>query len=223
MSERVGTWPADEILSRLSAAYGAPKWWPADGPLEVLIGAVLTQAVRWQNVTTAISRLKERTPLVETALLEMPWQDLVTCLRPTRFPNQKGRRLLAVLEMVTRHGQDSLADFFARTDIDHREALLAVPGVGAETADAILLYAGLRRAFPIDAYTRRIASRLLGNAITDHQLRQQTLARLPRVGQLSDLHGLLVIHAQRHCLARRRCHACPLAMGCRGRQEMASA
>ncbi len=223
MSEQEAAWPAQWILTRLRDAYGASQWWPADSPLEVLVGAVLTQSVRWQNVRTAIARLKARAPMTESALMALPWADLTACLKPTRFPNQKARRLLGLLEMVTDHGRRTLAQFFATAQIDHRRTLLAVNGVGEETADAILLYAGQRVAFPVDAYTRRIAARVLGKGVTDHDLRTQTLAQLPEVEALADLHGLLVIHAQRHCLSRPRCVDCPLADRCRGRQQEATA
>ena len=214
LPEDTAIWPAARILDRLLSAYGDQHWWPAESALEVLVGAILTQAVRWQNVVIAIERLKAAGPLSEEGLLEMPREQLNACLRPTRFPNQKASRLLAVLTLITAGKRRTLGGFFATSGIDHRQALLSVPGVGAETADAILLYAGDRRAFPVDAYTRRIAQRTAGNVVTDHQVREQTLAQLPSVEQLAQLHGLLVVHGQRHCHLRPRCSGCPLGQIC---------
>ena len=213
MHEKKGAWEAAQILHQLVGSYGDPQWWPADSALEVLVGAVLTQSVRWQNVVTAIDRLKAYGPLSETGLGQMPWPQLTACLRPTRFPNQKAKRLRALLEMIADGRGRTLLEFFA-ADLDHRRALLSASGVGAETADAILLYAGHRQAFPVDAYTRRIAQRLVGNVVTDHQLRHDTLSQIPSVEGLAQLHGLLVVHGQRHCQARPKCTGCPLAEIC---------
>ncbi len=217
MPEDTAIWPAARILDRLLSAYGDQHWWPAESALEVLVGAILTQAVRWQNVVIAIERLKAAGPLSEEGLLEMPREQLNACLRPTRFPNQKASRLLAVLTLITAGKGRTLGGFFATSGIDHRQALLSVPGVGAETADAILLYAGDRRAFPVDAYTRRIAERLAGNIITDQTLRDATLSELGSAPQLAQLHGLLVVHGQRHCQAVPRCSGCPLFDICKSR------
>lgn len=214
MPDETVSWPAAEILHRLLGAYGDQHWWPADSALEVLVGAVLTQSVRWQNVVTAINRLKAVAMLSEEGLLQMPWEQLTACLRPTRFPNQKATRLRALLEMIADGRGRTLGAFFATADLNHRQALLSVPGVGAETADAILLYAGRKPAFPIDAYTRRIAHRMLGTVVTDHQMREQALTQLPSIEQLAQLHGLLVVHGQRHCQPRPQCCGCPLGQIC---------
>ena len=147
-----------EIFAVLLATHGPQHWWPADDPFEVMLGAVLTQNTAWSNVERALASLKERTPLEPEAILALDPADLADALRPSGYFNLKARRLRAFCESYHRAGGlDALGRL---TTQELRQELLAVKGIGPETADDMLLYAFERPVFVVDAYTRRIYARL---------------------------------------------------------------
>ena len=140
---------------RLLAHYGPLRWWPAESPFEVAVGAVLTQNTAWGNAEKAIANLKAAGLLEPRKLRALPPEALAEHIRPSGAYTVKARRLGALLEWL---GDDWEARLSGELEEVRRE-LLTVPGVGEETADAILLYAAGRPTFVVDAYTRRILER----------------------------------------------------------------
>lgn len=197
------------IGERLWRHYGPLGWWPAETPFEVVVGAVLTQNTAWSNVERAIANLKAAGLLAPAALLALPTEALAERIRPAGTYRVKARRLKALLAWL---GEDWEARLRGETE-EVRAGLLSVPGVGPETADAILLYAVGHPTFVIDAYTRRVLRRV-GVAPphdTYEAWRAMFMAALPRDPQLyNEYHAGLVQLAKDHCRAAPRCPGCPL-------------
>lgn len=180
-----------------------------------MVGAILTQNTAWLNVERAIAALRQRDALSVHALLTLPETELAALIRPAGYFNQKARRLKTLAAFLAAQG---VADAPARlreqgSPMALRQRLLALNGVGPETADSILLYALDLPIFVVDAYTRRIFSRL--GMIDSHAgydaIRQQFEAALPPDAALfNEYHALIVAHAKRHCKARPDCAGCPL-------------
>jgi len=205
-----------EIYQRLLSAYGPQGWWPADTQFEVMVGAILTQATAWRNVERAIQRLKAAGALSPERMASFSEQELAELIRPAGFFRQKTRRLRALLRLIGRHWRvDGLLSLPAE---ELRRQLLALPGVGPETADSILLYAAGYPVFVVDTYTKRILHRLglLPDEKAGYEEVQELFEKnLPRDPKLyGEYHALLVRHAKEHCRARPRCPGCPLAPVC---------
>lgn len=204
-----------EAYRRLDAAWGPQHWWPGESPLEIMVGAVLTQNTAWVNVERAIANLKAEGLLALEAMLALPVDRLAALIRPAGYFNVKARRLRALLEWVRdQGGVDVLAGW---PDASLRAGLLGVHGVGPETADDILLYAFGRPVFVIDAYTRRILGRvgLVDPAAGYEHLRATIEAELgPDVPLYNQFHALLVMHGKAICRPRPRCAECVLKADC---------
>ena len=211
------TLPA-RVLDVLYQAYGPQHWWPADSRFEMMVGAVLTQNTAWTNVEKAMARLRPALPeLTASALLALPPEDLAELIRPSGYFRLKTRRLRALCEWFVEAGGFTALDDWSTTEL--RPALLAVYGVGNETADSILLYGFYRPVMVVDAYTRRIFSRLgaVSPEIDYEALRQwleQGLGASDRVRRYNELHALLVRHAKVSCRVRPACDDCVLRQDC---------
>jgi endonuclease-3 related protein len=143
----------------LLAHYGPQNWWPARSRFEVIAGAYLTQNTNWGNVEKAIANLRQARALNLKAMREMPLRKLETLVRPSGFFRQKARKLKAFIAFLDEKYAGSLARMFAQPTAKLRTELLQLNGVGPETADSILLYAGNHPVFVVDAYTRRVLER----------------------------------------------------------------
>lgn len=206
------------IYERLHTAYGPQQWWPADTPFEVVLGAILTQNTRWENVRMALDNLRGAEALTPSALASLAEEELQALIRPAGFFRQKSatvRRVLDVLMGPYAGDLDLMLD--GETPVV-RARLLALKGIGPETADSILLYAGEHPVFVIDAYTRRICSRV---GLCDPQasyaaLQHLFMCALPReVPLYNEYHALLVRLAKGCCTKNRpTCDACPLRDMC---------
>ncbi|MFC1918693.1 endonuclease III domain-containing protein [Chloroflexota bacterium] len=200
-----------EIYHRMMACYGPQRWWPAEGPFEVMVGAVLTQAVAWLNVEKAIASLKEAKALSPQALRCLGFPELATLIRPCIYYNVKARKLKSLAHWLGECYQDNLDRLFAGSTARLREQLLAVWGIGEETADSIILYAANEPVFVIDAYTRRIISRVGLKPDNDSYSTHQSLfmENLPSdVKIFNEYHALLV------CLGKDVCRSHPLCQQC---------
>jgi endonuclease-3 related protein len=156
-----------EIYSTLSRAWGRQHWWPARSRFEVIVGAYLTQNTSWTNVELAMKKLRAARVLTVAGIRETPLPKLEKLVRSSGYFRQKARRLKTFVDFLDRNYAGSLTKMFRRPTSALREELLSLNGVGPETADSILLYAGQHSIFVVDAYTKRIASRhaiLSGNA-----------------------------------------------------------
>ncbi|MBI2090370.1 MAG: endonuclease III domain-containing protein, partial [Deltaproteobacteria bacterium] len=147
------------IYHRLHRHYGDLSWWPGDTPLEVSVGAILTQNTAWTNVEKAIAQLKTERSLSVQALHRMSHKRLARLIRAAGYFNVKARRLKHFISFLQGRYGGSLSKMFRQPMPRLRQELLSVNGVGPETADSILLYAGGKPIFVIDAYTKRILSR----------------------------------------------------------------
>lgn len=206
------------LYDRLFAALGPQGWWPAETPFEVIVGAVLTQNTAWRNVERAIANLRQAQALSPEVLAGSPTAFVEQWIRPAGFYRQKARRLAAVAHHVLQAGGMQALARAAREDpVRERQRWLAVPGVGPETADSILLYAFHVPMFVVDAYTKRILVRL---GMADPEARYEELqarfhAALPREAPLfNEYHALFVALGKDHCRARPRCAGCPLRTMC---------
>src|SRR5215469_14512134 len=143
----------------LLAHWGPQNWWPAQTRLEVIVGAFLTQNTNWSNVEKAIANLRRARVLSVSGLRSIPLRRLATVVRPSGYFRQKARKLKTFIRFLDKNYSGSLDRMFAQPTDKLREELLALNGVGPETADSILLYAGNHPVFVVDAYTRRLLER----------------------------------------------------------------
>jgi len=204
-----------EIYERLFAVYGPQHWWPAETPFEVMVGAILTQNTSWQNVESAISNLKTHDMLHCEAIVTSDLHQLAEIIRSSGAYLQKARYLQHFSLFYIENGKRS--GLIKRPQSMLRKQLLALYGIGPETADSILLYALDKPVFVIDAYTKRLFVRL---EHFDHQLAYDNIQhyfqqRLPESLPLfQEFHALIVAHAKRYCRTKPLCGACPLLDHC---------
>lgn len=148
--------PLLALFRRLHAAYGPQSWWPAETAFEMIAGAYLTQNTNWRNVELALTNLKAAGRLSVEGIRSLPIEELEQLVRPSGFFRQKALRLKAFAGFLEAAFHGDLGALLAMPTATLREHLLALPGVGRETADSILLYAAQRPVFVIDLYTRRL-------------------------------------------------------------------
>jgi len=193
------------------ALYGPQHWWPAQEPFEVIVGAILTQSAAWGNVEKAIANLKAAKALSPKALRQLPHSEVATLIHPCGYYNAKALKVKSFACWLGENYDDHLKKLFAN-NIDHlRQQLLSIHGIGPETADSIILYAANKPIFVIDAYTRRIISRIGLAPNSDSYSAYQALFmdNLPADARLfNEYHALLV------CLAKNICRPQPLCQQC---------
>lgn len=195
-----------DIYNKLLETLGEQKWWPAKTPFEVVVGAVLTQRTKWENVAKAIRELEKNDLLDPDALSNVDRNKLESLIKGTGFYKQKAERLQIVSEYFAKNGISSLVKKPAEA---LRNELLSLKGIGKETADSILLYALDRPKFVIDAYTVRICKCLGISGGYDH-LQEKFESALPRdVALFKEFHALIVEYGKRYCNLR-RCDECIL-------------
>jgi endonuclease III related protein len=200
-----------EVYQRLSQGYPLDNWWPAETPFEVAVGAFLTQNTNWNNVEKALVNLKEAEVLDLRMLAEMPLPQLEQLIRPSGFFRQKAQRLQHFCRYVLDHHTGSIERLLQRDLEETRSELLALSGIGPETADSILLYAGQRPSFVIDSYTRRFFGRLgmLRGTENYDVIRALFMAEVKKdVPLYQHYHALIVTHCKECCRKSPLCHAC---------------
>lgn len=211
------TRPLHQIYQSLFRRYGPQGWWPGDTALEIIVGAILTQNTAWTNVEKAIASMKRRKLLSWRGVSDVAEEDLADVVRPSGFFNVKARRLLNFVRHVNKHHGGSLRRFLSLPAGQLRQELLSVNGIGAETADSIVLYAAGKPSFVVDAYTRRILSRMgLIEGSADYARIQRLFEdSMPRSARIyNEYHALIVRHAKEHCRTKPRCGRCVLARFC---------
>ncbi len=214
------------IFERLENAYdySAWHWQPETSPDYVCISAVLVQHTNWSNVEQALDRLDEAGALSLVNIHNTTPAELARLIRPAGTPDTKAQRLLALAQLAADHG--GLANLLSQPADELRERLLATHGIGPETADAILLYAAGRPVFVVDAYARRISSRIgLGPDGDRYDVWQSWFQdALPAdATAYQRYHGLLVLHGKQTCRPRPRCDGCCLLDVCAEGQRVAGA
>ena len=197
----------------LHDAFGHQGWWPSKGWFETIVGAVLAQNVSWTCASRAVSSLKESGLLDPEELLLHGSETVAPLIRSSRYYNQKADRLLVFTEFfMTRYQGDISLMKHEDTGL-LREIMLALKGFGPETVDSILLYACEKPVFVVDAYTRRIGSRIGWFPVdTSYELMQEFfMARLPPDPDLfNDYHAQMVYLGSSICRTKPVCNSCPL-------------
>ena len=206
-----------EVFDRLYRQYGPQHWWPGDSPLEVILGAILTQFTAWTNVEKALTNLKNAGVMSIEALRDIPGECLAVLLRPSGTFNTKARKVKALINYLSENHGGDLGSLLSREPAVLRRELLSIYGIGEETADDILIYAAGAPFFVIDAYTRRIVQRLgLAPEQQSYHAYQNLFHRhLPRDATLyNEYHALLDRHAKETCRVRPLCAGCCLVELC---------
>jgi endonuclease III related protein len=206
-----------KVFDALLAQYAPRHWWPGETPFEVCIGAILTQNTNWGNVEKAITNLKAADRLSITGIATLMPDELAALIRPAGYFNVKSARLQAFTAFVLQRYHGSLDQLFAGPWQATRHELLMVKGIGPETADSILLYAGQKPSFVVDTYTRRIFSRLglVDDQISYDRLRDYFMDRLPLDTALfNEYHALIVELGKQACRPKPQCAACCLSTNC---------
>jgi len=206
------------LYKKLYAHFGPQHWWPGETPLEVCVGAVLTQNTSWQNVERAIANIKNNGRLDLREILAVPEKKLAQLIRPSGYFNLKAKRLRSLLKFLEGADGGDWESFMKKEKLENaRRKLLEVYGVGPETADSILLYAAGRKTFVIDRYTIRFGARYgLFPVDTDYETaRSFFMENLPKSAKLyNEYHALLVALGKNYCKPKPACEKCPLRRGC---------
>ena len=202
-----------EIYRLLYDAFGPQHWWPGETRFEIITGAILTQNTSWTNVEKAIKNLKAADRLTPEKLHRLNHQQLAELIRPAGYYNVKAKRLKNFSDWLFENYDGDLAAL-ERIDTQRlRAELLAIKGIGFETADSILLYAFDRPVFVVDAYTARVAVRhgLIDAGADYHQLQEVFTSNLPADSRLfNEYHALLVRVGKEFCRPMPLCAGCPL-------------
>jgi len=203
-----------EVYAGLLEAHGPQRWWPADDPFEIMAGALLVQRTTWQSAAAALDNLKRHDLLRPERLGQASLAAVERCIRGAGFFRTKATRLRNLAHFVVEQG--GVAGLAQCETAELRSLLLAREGVGAETADAILLYAFDRAAVVVDGYLRRFCQRLMaaGSPPSDSHLRRWVADAIDEVAHLNEFHALVVAHGKDVCGARPQCPACGISGLC---------
>lgn len=205
--------PLRAIYDALLAHFGPQRWWPARTRFEMMVGAILTQNTAWTNVEKAIARLRAARALDPRRMHSAPLPQLAKWIRPAGYFNIKARRLRAFVEWLMRTHGGSVDRMFRTEPARLRAELLAINGIGPETADSMLLYAGGHPVFVVDAYTRRVLIRhgWLAEGASYDTVAAVFMEGLPRDAALyNEYHALIVALGKSFCRPTPRCEFCPL-------------
>src|SRR5208283_5350125 len=214
----------EEYFNLLLRVCGPQKWWPARTRFEIIVGAILTQNTSWRNVEGAILALRRKALLRPAAIAKTRVEDLRPLVRSSGYFRQKARKLKDFVAFLEAFYAGSLTKMFRTPTEKLRGELLAVHGIGPETADSILLYAGKRPVFVVDAYTRRILQR---HQITHGEKTYEEIRGLferslpPDTTMFNEFHALIVHIGKNFCRPKApKCSACPLACFLRNRLKV---
>jgi endonuclease-3 related protein len=208
--------PFPELYTKLRGRFGYLDWWPGETTDEIIIGAILTQQASWRNVEKAISNLKEADCLDLKKIGRMRTSSLEMRIRPSGFYRQKAAKLKAFARYVSSN-YSSLDEMLSKGAGELREELLSMRGIGRETADSIILYAAGKCMFVVDAYTKRITSRIYGSDpnIEYDELRFDISASIPDDLELyKDFHAQFVELGKKYCKTKPLCNDCPVKSYC---------
>lgn len=204
-----------EMYEAMLAHFGPQGWWPGEGALEICVGAILTQNTNWGNVERAIANLRTAGVMGVEALLALESAELAELIRPAGYFNVKTRRLRCFLQAIADQADGDVAAFLTAPSAKRlREKLLAIHGIGPETADSMTLYAADLPTFVVDAYTMRIGQRhgLFDQHAKYENVRELFQQSLPVDATLwNEYHALLVATGKDFCKPTPRCEGCPLA------------
>ncbi len=203
-----------DLYHQLQAEHGNLRWWPADTPFEVALGAILTQATAWRNVEKAIDNLKSADVFTPEQIHAISQDKLEELIHPSGYYRMKAKKVRAFVNHII---QRPFKIMFEQSVPDLRKELLSIYGVGPETADSIILYAAEKPSFVVDTYTYRLISRLGWVEENFHyeRLRSLFMDNLPHdVDLFNEYHALIVRHGARVCKKTPVCEACCLQSIC---------
>ena len=201
------------IYQELYIKIGPRDWWPADSPFEIIVGAILTQNTSWTNVKKAIANLKQQNLLSPQLLSKISEPELAGIIRPSGYYNQKAKKIKNFLKYFMREYSGSIEIMATRDMYILRTELLAINGIGPETADSILLYALEKPIFVVDSYTRRIFSRhnWLSENLDYQEMQDYFMNRLnENVILFNEFHALIDYIGHHYCRKKPLCDICPL-------------
>lgn len=201
------------IFELLLARFGPRHWWPGDTPLEIMVGAILTQNTAWRNVERAIDNMKAADLMDITRIHEISEKELANIIKPSGFFNIKSRRLKTFMAFLMDEygGRIESLEFVTQETLRHQ--FLSLSGIGPETADSILLYALERPVFVVDAYTKRFLKlhRISDGEEDYHKVQEFFTSNLPSDTALfNEFHALIVRLCQTHCKKTPHCVGCAL-------------
>lgn len=202
-----------EIYRKMYDSLGPQQWWPGETPFEIIIGAILTQNTNWSNVEKAINNIKNVNKLTPKGIHSLSLPELAELVRPSGFFNVKAKRVKTFVNWLFSKYDGNLTAMFNQDCRTLREELLSINGIGPETADSILLYAGNMPTFVIDAYTHRIFSRhgLIPEESAYDEMKSFFEDNLPEDTELfNEYHALIVNIGKLFCKPKRVCEQCPL-------------
>ncbi len=202
-----------DIYDRLYERYGPQHWWPGDTPFEIIVGAILTQNTNWKNVEKAITNLKNADCLTAEKLNNLPIAKLAELIRPAGYFNIKAQRLKNFLDWLFEKYDGTLKSLEPLALSTLREQLLAIKGIGPETADSICLYGFEKPIFVVDTYTARIFGRhgMIEAPSGYEQIQESFHAELQRDAVLfNEFHALIVRAGKEYCKPNPTCDGCPL-------------
>lgn len=202
-----------EYFETLLNFFGPQFWWPGETPFEVIIGAILTQNTAWTNVEKAISNLKEQNLLFPDKLYTISTEKIAVLIKPSGYYNQKAKKITSFMTYFNEKYRLDINNMKSETTETLRNQLLDIFGIGAETADSILLYALSRPVFVVDAYTRRIFSRhnILDKNNSYENIRAFFETHLEKnINLYSEYHALIVSLGKDYCKPTPKCENCPL-------------
>lgn len=227
-----------QIYTNLYNEFGPQNWWPmdhlhhqhhkSDPRFEIMIGAILTQNTAWKNVEKAIQKLKKHHLLSVSSIKNADESLLKQSIRSSGYFNQKAKRLRYLAQYLDHHYNGNLHDFFSQETKNLRKELLGLHGIGPETADSILLYAGEKPVFVVDSYTKRLCKRLPlpVNAESYHQIQSFFEKELTEeyfndelVQIYNEFHALIVNLGKYFCKPKPVCPNCPLLSFCQFGQQ----
>lgn len=202
-----------DIYDKLYNHFGYRNWWPGETKWEVIVGAILTQNVAWRNVEQAIANLKEADLFELEAIYHGPLEKIASLIRPSRYYNTKARKLKSFANHIMKGYAGNLNSFLVKPLSELRQELLQIWGIGPETADCILLYCAELPSFVVDAYTKRIFTRIgiFNEEVTYHGMRNYFMDNLKGYHHLfNDYHAQIVALGHNICKNIPLCNKCPL-------------
>ena len=202
-----------DFYNRLYERYGPQHWWPGETSFEIVVGAILTQNTNWKNVEKAISNLENAGCLTPEKLYGLPVGKLAELIRPAGYFNLKAQRLKNFLDWLFEKHDGMLESLETLPTSTLREQLLAIKGIGPETADSICLYAFQKPIFVVDAYTARIFGRhgMIESPSGYEQIQELFHAELePDAALFNEFHALIVRVGKEYCKRKPVCQGCPL-------------
>ena len=228
-----------KLYEILKNEYGDPNWWPVDKKyhtqnrtdfrFEILIGAILTQNTAWSNVEKALMNLKKQKKLDIDNILEMETKEIGELIKPSGYFNQKAKRLKEFTSYIKNNYNSNLDRFFNRDIREIRKELLSLNGIGPETADSMILYAGNLPIFVVDAYTKRICARIpLETKLSYNEIQKFFQKELKKEEKdtekilkiFNELHALIVYLAKDYCRKKPKCLKCPISKYCEYKKEL---